>query len=56
MDDFIRGLEQEMTENSGLAPILPGRYARDPSIRPQVDICNFGEPAMYNGRTNREIR
>ena len=26
MDDFIRELEQEMTENGGLPPILPGRF------------------------------
>lgn len=38
MDDFIRGLEQEMTENGELSPILPRRYAGDSSIRPQVDI------------------
>jgi len=45
MDDFIRELEQEMTGNGGLSPLLPGRYTRDPSIRPQVDICNIGEPS-----------
>ena len=44
MDNFIRELEQELTRNSALPPILPGRYARDPSIRPQVDIRNFGKP------------
>lgn len=44
MDDFIRGLEQEMAENGELTPILPRRYAGDPSIRPQVDIYNFDEP------------
>lgn len=45
MDDFIRELEQEMTENGGLPPILPGRYTRDQPIGPQVDICNIGEPS-----------
>lgn len=54
MDDFIRELEQEMTENGGLLPILPGRYTRDPSIRPQVDICNIGSrPLTIGGPTGK---
>lgn len=44
MDDFIRGLEQEMTENGELPLILPRRYGGDPSIWPQVDIYGFSEP------------
>ena len=59
MDDFIRELEQEMTGNGGLPPILPGRFLPiviDKGWPIESRLCdhtrafNSGIRARYNSR------